>query len=38
LVRCLDLPADLPAELTIAELTIAEVAELTGLGAHTLRY
>jgi DNA-binding transcriptional MerR regulator len=33
LVRALDLPADLPAELTIAQ-----VAEATGVSAHTLRY
>ncbi|MGH3888667.1 MAG: MerR family transcriptional regulator [Pseudonocardiaceae bacterium] len=33
LVRTLDLPADLPAELAIGE-----VAEATGVSAHTLRY
>lgn len=33
LCRSLDLPADLPAELSIAR-----VAELTGVSAHTLRY
>jgi DNA-binding transcriptional MerR regulator len=33
LVRALDLPEDLPAELSIAE-----VAEATGVTAHTLRY
>jgi len=33
LVCALDLPADLPAELPIAQ-----VAELTGASAHTLRY
>lgn len=33
LVRCLDLPADLPAELAIGE-----VAEAIGVSAHTLRY
>ncbi|MGH3966454.1 MAG: MerR family transcriptional regulator [Pseudonocardiaceae bacterium] len=33
LVRTLDLPADLPAELVIGE-----VAEATGVSAHTLRY
>ncbi|MGH3752575.1 MAG: MerR family transcriptional regulator [Pseudonocardiaceae bacterium] len=33
LVRSLDLPADAPAELAIGE-----VAELTGVSAHTLRY
>ncbi len=33
LVRCLDLPADLSAELAIGE-----VAEAIGVSAHTLRY
>lgn len=33
LVRCLDLPPDLAAELSIAE-----VSELTGVSAHALRY
>ncbi|MGH3769750.1 MAG: MerR family transcriptional regulator [Pseudonocardiaceae bacterium] len=33
LVRCLELPADLPADLAIGE-----VAEITGVSAHTLRY
>lgn len=33
LVRCLELPADRPAELTIGE-----VADITGVSAHTLRY
>jgi DNA-binding transcriptional MerR regulator len=33
LVRCLELPAELPAELAISE-----VAEITGVSAHTLRY
>jgi DNA-binding transcriptional MerR regulator len=33
LVRCLELPADTPAELAIGE-----VAEITGVSAHTLRY
>jgi DNA-binding transcriptional MerR regulator len=33
LVRCLELPAELPADLAIGE-----VAEITGVSAHTLRY
>jgi DNA-binding transcriptional MerR regulator len=33
LLRCLELPADMPAELAISE-----VAEITGVSAHTLRY
>jgi hypothetical protein len=33
LVRCLELPAELPAGLAIGE-----VAEITGVSAHTLRY
>ncbi|HEY6424376.1 MAG TPA: MerR family transcriptional regulator [Pseudonocardiaceae bacterium] len=33
LVRCMDLPENLPAELAIGE-----VAEVTGISAHTLRY
>jgi hypothetical protein len=32
LVRCLELPAELPADLTIGE-----VSEITGVSAHTLR-